>query len=113
GAGQGPSALLLALVAVTLVAGLYLVGVPVARRRRRERLRAAAITPTARVILSWREVREDLSLAGVRAGSSETAHEFADRAGSGSDEMSRAMTDLAEQWTAASYSPSGVGSAEA
>jgi transglutaminase-like putative cysteine protease len=109
GGAGGPSAVLLVAFVVVLIAMAYLVGVPLLRRKRRARLRAAATTPTAQVIRAWFEAKEDLSLAGVRAGAAETAHEFAGRAGSESDEMAKAMNDLAEQWTAASYSPEGVG----
>lgn len=108
-----PSALMVAGTAMGFVALAYLIGVPFARRKRRASLRAAATTPTAQAIRAWFEATEDLSLAGVRARPAETAHEFALRAGSASDEMAKAMHDLAEQWTAASYSPEGVGSAAA
>ncbi|MDQ6910747.1 MAG: DUF3488 and transglutaminase-like domain-containing protein, partial [Actinomycetota bacterium] len=108
GSAGGPSALILAGTAMVIVALAYLIGVPLFRRKRRARLRAAATTPTAQVIRAWFEATEDLSLAGVRAGPAETAHEFAGRAASASDEIARAMNDLAEQWTAASYSPDGV-----
>ncbi|HUQ64148.1 MAG TPA: DUF3488 and transglutaminase-like domain-containing protein [Acidimicrobiales bacterium] len=111
--GGGPSALLWGLLAVIVIALLYFVGVPVARRTRRARQRAEATTPTARVIRAWKEAQEDLWLAGARAGPSETAHEFAQRVGSESDALSSAMADLADHWTAASYSPDGVSAPEA
>ncbi|MDQ6928212.1 MAG: transglutaminaseTgpA domain-containing protein [Actinomycetota bacterium] len=111
--GGGPSSLLLAVAAGIVLAVLYLIAVPVLRRARRARLRAAATTPTEQVLRAWQEAQEDLSLAGVRSGAAETAHEFASRAGTQSDEISRALNDLAEQWTVASYSPNGVGRVEA
>ncbi|HEX2193052.1 MAG TPA: transglutaminaseTgpA domain-containing protein [Acidimicrobiales bacterium] len=98
-------------VAVALL--VYAVGVPLAGRLRRSRRRARAETPTARVLVAWDEAGDDLALAGLGRLPSETAPEYAGRAGRVVAGVAVPLAELAGHVSAAAYSPAGVDEATA
>jgi transglutaminase-like putative cysteine protease len=91
----------------------YGVGVPLLGRRRRSRRRARAATPTARVLVAWEEAGDDLDLAGLGRLPSETAAEYAGRAGRVAAGVAAPLSELAVHVSVAAYSPTGVDEAAA
>lgn len=104
--GIGP--LTSALLLLGLVAGAYLVGVPAARRWQRARRRAAARTPTERVLVAWTETEEELAAIGARRRRSETFEEYSRRVAGGAIGDPPGLAVLAADTTAAAYSATGV-----
>jgi hypothetical protein len=72
------------------------------------RRRAAARTPSDRVLVSWQEVEEALALAGHPRRRSETPAEFAARAAPDVGAAERQLTRLASDTAAAGFAPAGV-----
>lgn len=121
GLARNLSKILLALVAIAVVVGLWLVFVPLIRRARRRRRRAAARNAAERVLVAWTEADEALRLARARRRPSETLVEHARRAGGSVPADARqALQRLASDATSASYAevmptdtvPSAVDAAE-
>ena len=98
-------------LAVALLA--YGGGVPLLGRLRHSRRRARAATPTARVLVAWDEAGDDLALAGLGRLPSETAPEYAGRAGWVAAGVAAPLTELADHVSVAAYSPTGVDEAAA
>jgi len=85
----------------------YVVGVPLGRRALGRRRRAAAATPTARVLVAWQEAEGALRLAGLGRRPAETGPEYVQRlqaSGAGTAELD----ELSRYRSAAAYSPTGV-----
>jgi transglutaminase-like putative cysteine protease len=96
---------------VALLAGLallYCAGVPLAKARRRQRRRDAAVAPADRVLVAWAEATEDLTAAGFPPRPSETAVEFAHRVGRAVGPPGPAIARLADDTSAAAWSVGGV-----
>lgn len=91
---------------------LYLVGVPLAHRLRRSRRRSQATSSTSRVMLAWSDAEDELALAGLRRRPSETAPEYAVRAGDITG-AGPATSELATCVTSAAFSPTGADDATA
>ncbi len=72
-----PQRLLAALGVLAVVGLLWVIVVPLARRRQRHNRRKAATTPSARVLVAWEEAAEAFSVAGVPPKGPETYREFA------------------------------------
>lgn len=115
------SKILVALVALAVLTGLWLVAVPLVRSARRKRRRAAARSAADRVLVAWTEADESLRVARARRRPSETLVEHARRAGgSVPADARKALQRLASDATSASYSevvpthsvPSAVDAAE-
>jgi len=105
---QGPGKLALALILVALAVAAYVVGVPAARRWQAARRRAAAHTPTDRVLVAWREAEESLAAVGARRRPPETLKEYSARVERGPGEPPPGLGLLATDTTAAAYSADGV-----
>jgi transglutaminase-like putative cysteine protease len=102
------------LVAVAAAAVLWLAGVPAARFLRRRARRAAATTPSERVLAAWSEAGERLTVLGVRRRPAETHREFAGRAAKDLDgESAGHLAALATLATAADFAPGGATDDEA
>ncbi|HEX2274519.1 MAG TPA: DUF3488 and transglutaminase-like domain-containing protein, partial [Acidimicrobiales bacterium] len=100
-------------VAAVSAALAYLAGVPLARLALRWRRRAAATTPTDRVLAAWQDAEDDLAVAGLGRRPAETGSEYARRlANLGGPASSRnvaaGMAELAGHRSAAAFSPAGV-----
>lgn len=100
-------------LALALVLGLLalLVGVPVAKRVRRDLRRTSAKAPREQVLVAWDEASEALSLVGARRQLAETLPEYASRAASVAalpDGESRMLATLAQDASAASYADGGL-----
>ena len=80
---------------------------PTTRFWRRRRRRWAASTPAARVLVSWEEAVESLTIAGLGRQPAETAREYARRIVAGSA-TARALAGLAEDAEGAAWSPRPV-----
>jgi hypothetical protein len=92
-------------IPLVVAAALLVAAVPAGRWLVRSRRRAAASTPTARVLLAWDEAAEALALAGARRRPSETVTELAGRAeGLGG----APLVELARMRSAAAFSPAGA-----
>lgn len=89
-------------------AGLWLVGVPLARLVRRRRRRARAVTPSARTLVAWDEATETLALVGAGRRSWETNDEYARRAVAVADVDPALVDPLADVATIAAFAPYGV-----
>ena len=87
---------------------LYVVGVPLAKRRRIHRRREAAATPADRVLVAWSEASEDLAAAGLRSRPEETAAEYAHRVCRAAGPAGPALVRLADDTSAAAWSAGGV-----
>jgi len=88
------------------VASLWSGGVPLAKRLRRGRRRAAARLPGERVMVAWDETAEALALAGARRHLAETLPEYAQRAAGATGlkpKPSELLLQLAGDAAAASY----------
>ena len=94
--------------ALAVVVLAYAGGVPLLARLRRARRRARAATPTARVEVAWEEAGDDLALAGLGRQPSETAAEYAGRAGRVAEGVAAPLAELAGHLSVAAYSPAGV-----
>ena len=95
-------------LAAAIVLGLlgWLVGVPVAKRIRRNVRRTAARAPSERVLVAWDEAADALALVGARRRLAETLPEYASRAATVAslpDGEARLLADLADDASAASY----------
>ena len=106
---------------LALLIGLWVAAVPLVRRARRSRRRAAAANAAERVLVAWTEADESLRVARARRRPSETLVEHARRAGGSVPTDARAaLQRLASDATSASYSeivpteavPSAVEAAE-
>jgi transglutaminase-like putative cysteine protease len=97
-----------AVLVLAALAAAYLAGVPLGRRWVVLRRRAAARTPSDRVLVSWQEVEEALALAGHPRRRSETPAEFAARAAPDVGAAERQLTRLASDTAAAGFAPAGV-----
>src|SRR5207245_1146447 len=81
-------------------------GVPATRRRLRDRRRAAAVSPSARVLVYWQEANDVLAHAGAGRRPHETFGEHARRAAPQArleGDVSSALLGLAGDATAANY----------
>ena len=87
---------------------LYVVGVPLAKRRRLVRRRAAASTPAERVLVAWSEASEDMAAAALPARSEETSSEYAHRVCRAAGPAGPALVRLADDTAAAAWSAGGV-----
>ncbi len=96
------------LIALLLV-GMAVAAIPVTRRIRRDRRRAAASTPAERVLVAWDEAEEDLGVTGLSRLRHETTTEYAGRVGpvAGAD-VAEPLEWLAAGTEAASWSDGGV-----
>ena len=99
--------------AATLVALAYVGGVPLGRRLVRRRRRAAAATPTDRVLVAWQEAEDDLAVAGLGRQPAETGSEYARRLANvggpaSSGRVTAGMAELADHRSEAAFSPVGV-----
>ena len=97
------------ILAIAIVLGLlvWLVGVPVAKRIRRDIRRSSATAPDERVLVAWDEAAEALALVGARRRLAETLPEYASRAATVAalpDGQAQMLADLAVDASAASYS---------
>ena len=99
-----PHRLLVALVAVLVFGLLWIIVVPLARRRQRHNRRKAATTPSARVLVAWEEAAEAFSIAGIPPKGPETYREFAQRASTATPVPRSAMRALADDASAAQFS---------
>ena len=95
-------------LAVAVPLGLigWLIGVPVAKRMRRDMRRTSATGPSERVLVAWDEAAETLALVGARRRLAETLPEYASRAAGVAalpDNHARMLSDLAVDASAASY----------
>ncbi|MDQ6727654.1 MAG: DUF3488 and transglutaminase-like domain-containing protein, partial [Actinomycetota bacterium] len=97
-----------ATLALGLPALAYLIGVPLANRRRRRLRRAAAATPADRVLVAWEDAEEDLAAVGLGRRASETAAEFAHRVGRSAGPAGPPLARLADDTAAAAWSSGGV-----
>jgi transglutaminase-like putative cysteine protease len=105
-ASAGPRIVVVGLLAA--LAGLYLGGVPLAKRRRRRLRREAAATPADRVLVAWSEAAEDMAAAGRPQRPDETAPEYASRVGRAAGPAGPALVRLADDTSAAAWSGAGV-----
>jgi transglutaminase-like putative cysteine protease len=106
--GGGSSRTLIAIGIVVLLLAAWTLGVPAAKRVRRARRRAAAADDAHRVLISWAEATEALGTAKVGRRPAETMAEYANRATGQMPlvrEPAAALATLADDATAASYSP--------
>ncbi len=105
---DGFGRLVLVVIAV-LLAGMAAAAIPLARRVRRDRRRAAASTPAERVLVAWDEAEEDLGVTGLGRLRHETTTEYAGRVGpvAGAD-VAEPLVWLAAGTEAASWSRVGV-----
>jgi len=92
---------------LTLLA-LYVIGVPLAKRRRRHVRREEATTPAQRVLVAWEEASEDMAAAGLAARPDETAVEYAHRVRKAAGPAGAPLSRLADDTTAAAWSAGGV-----
>jgi transglutaminase-like putative cysteine protease len=99
-----PHRLLVALIAVLVFGLLWIIVVPLARRRQRHNRREAATTPSARVLVAWEEAAEAFSIAGIPPKGPETYREFAQRASTATPVPRSAMRALADDASAAQFS---------
>ncbi len=99
-----PQRLLAALGVLAVVGLLWVIVVPLARRRQRHNRRKAATTPSARVLVAWEEAAEAFSVAGVPPKGPETYREFARRASTATPVPRAAMRTLADDASAAQFS---------
>ncbi len=114
GADDGPTVpswlgrvALMALVPVVALAG-WLAVLELIRRRRRAGRRSAAATPAERVLVTWTEVGEALTVLGSAPRPWETPIEYAQRAGGTTGVDHRLLNALAGVTTTAGYGPEGV-----
>ena len=108
-AGSSRPLLGVGIAALILAALAYLVGVPAGRRARRGRRRAAAGTPTSRVLVAWQEAEEDLRLAGLGRRPAETGPEYVQRLqAAGAFSSLTELDELSGHRSAAAYSLAGV-----
>ncbi len=97
------------LVAVVLLIGAYVGGVPALLHLRRLSRRNRATTPSARVEAAWAEAAEALELGfELERVPSETRMEFADRLGADRRVPAEEINGLAEVATVARFYPNGV-----
>lgn len=97
------------LLAVLVVLGLYLGGVPLFHHLRRARRRQQITSPAGRVETAWAEVTETLDLLyGINRRPSETRREFAQRLGPDPRVPRQSMAALADKATVARYYPQGL-----
>ncbi|MGI8806439.1 MAG: transglutaminaseTgpA domain-containing protein [Acidimicrobiales bacterium] len=94
-----------ALLALVVVYGA---GVPLAKRRGRQRRRAGAATAADRVLVAWADATEDMAAAGMALRPEETAAEFAHRVGRSAGPAGAGLVRLADDVSAASWSATGV-----
>lgn len=90
----------------------WVLGIPAAKRLRRARRRQAAVDAAGRVLVSWEEAVEALSLAKATPRRSETMAEYASRAASQvplTDAPASALATLADDAAMASYAAVGPG----
>lgn len=106
-ASSGGSRALVAALVLAVVA-LYVVGVPLAKRRRRRLRREAAATPADRVLVAWTEATEDMAAAGLARRPDETAVEYSHRVCRAAGPAGAALVRLADDTTAAAWSAGGV-----
>ena len=98
-----------AVVAILLALGaFYVVGVPLAKRRRRLRRREAAVTAADRVLVAWTEATEDMTAAGLAPRPEETAVEYAHRVCRAAGPAGPALVRLADDTTTAAWCAGGV-----
>jgi transglutaminase-like putative cysteine protease len=105
---EDPGARLALAAVVVALAVLYVVGVPLAKRRRRLRRREAAVTAADRVLVAWTEASEDMAAAGLASRADETAVEYAHRVCKAAGPAGAALIRLADDTTAAAWSAGGV-----
>jgi transglutaminase-like putative cysteine protease len=99
------------LLFVVVVAGLWAVAVPTARRVHRRRRRDAARDGRDRVLVAWQEAEEALGQAGMPRLPAETTTELAARAArvrSLPSPAADALRELSRDVAAASFGPDGV-----
>ena len=99
-----PQRLLVALGFIVVAGLLWVVVVPLARRRQRHNRRKSATTPSDRVLVAWEEAADAFSVAGVPPKGPETYREFATRATTATPVPHSAMRRLAEDASAAQFS---------
>lgn len=104
-----------ALGLILLANGAYLAVVVGGRRWLRGRRRAAAATPSARVLVAWAEAEEALAAAGMPRLAAETATEFASRVAAsrvaavrGWSEIAGRLVELAQASGLARFAPGGA-----
>jgi hypothetical protein len=90
------------------LAAIYLVGVPLARRGLLRRRRRAADSWSDKVLVSWQEAEDVLALAGHPRRRSETNSEYAVRSSPVVGDAGPQLARLAEDASAAGFSPAGV-----
>jgi hypothetical protein len=100
----------LSVLLITLggLAVAFAAGVPLTRRWVVRRRRAAAVTPSERVLVAWQEAEEMLAQAGHARRPSETATEYAGRAGPAAGSAEVELVGLARTTTVAGFAPEGV-----
>jgi hypothetical protein len=91
-----PGPLIWALVLIIVVAALWGLGVPLAKRWHRGRRRSAARLPGEQVMVAWDEAADALALAGARRHLAETLPEYARRA-AGATGLRAQPTELLHQ----------------
>ena len=98
----------LVVLGMLTAAALVLVAIPLAKRVRRRRKRAGAVTPADQVWVAWTEAADAVARAGALRRPAETLDEHAVRAGAGAalpSPAANALATLARDAAAASYSP--------
>jgi transglutaminase-like putative cysteine protease len=95
---------LLVIALVLLVIGAVLGAAPLAHVWRRQRRRAAAVTPGARVLLAWTEATERLAVAGHPKKRWETAAEYVRRVSRSTPRSAEPLSVLAEETSAVTFS---------
>jgi hypothetical protein len=103
---SGPRIVVLGIL-LTLGAA-YLVGVPLAKRRRRRLRRAAARSPAERVLVAWEESAEAMAATGLARRPDETAPEYAHRVCRAAGPAGAGLVRLADDSSAAAWSAGGV-----
>ncbi|HEX3622515.1 MAG TPA: DUF3488 and transglutaminase-like domain-containing protein [Acidimicrobiales bacterium] len=102
----GPRVVVVGLLVALLA--LYVVGVPLAKGRRRRMRRAGATSAVDRVLVAWEESAEHMTAAGLTRRPDETAPEYAHRVGRSAGPAGAALVRLADDTSAASWSAGGV-----
>jgi transglutaminase-like putative cysteine protease len=108
GEGGGVGGMTLLLIGGLVTLAVLAAAVPLARGWLVRRRRAAASTASERVLVAWQEAEDALTLAGHPRRVSETAVEFAVRAGPVAGPAEPELASLAGATTIAGFSPEGV-----
>jgi len=105
---KGPGSRLLFAAVLLAVVAVYVVGVPLAKHRRRLRRREAPTTAAGRVLVAWTEATEDMAAAGLGPRPEETAVEYAHRVCKAAGPAGAALIRLADDTTTAAWCAGGV-----